>query len=133
MKRLYVIPLLVFLLWTVLSCTVPPEEPQEQQPEELRQDAILKLVEVRENMCGIDLKNTVSVRGVQFTLEGVTIAEVRTTSRSEGFFASFNKENGKVIMASLSGDEIPPGKGSIAEIVCEKSGAAHLSEVKIAP
>jgi hypothetical protein len=133
MKKLHFIPLLGCLLLTVLSCTVFPEEPQEQQSEEPRQDAILKLVEVTENMFGIDLKNNVSVRGVQFTLEGVTIIEVRITNRSEGFFASFNKENGKVIMASLSGDEMPPGKGLIAEIVCDKSGYARLSEVKIAP
>ena len=133
MKRLYGIPLRACLVFTVLSCTALLEEPQKLQPEELRQDAMLQLVEARENMFGIDLKNNVSVRGVQFTLEGVTITEVRTTSRSKGFFASFNKDNGKVIMASLSGDEIHPGEGSIAEVVGDKSGAAHLSEVKIAP
>jgi hypothetical protein len=133
MKKLHFIPLLACLLCAVLSCTVRQEGPQGQEPEEPRQDAILNLVEVRENMFGIDLKNTVSVRGMQFTLEGVTITEVRTTNRSEGFFASFNKENGKVIMASLSGDELPPGKGLIAEVVCDKSGAARLSEIKIAP
>ena len=133
MKKLHFILLLACLLCAVLSCTVRQEGPQGQEPEEPRQDAILNLVEVRENMFGIDLKNTVSVRGMQFTLEGVTITEVRTTNRSEGFFASFNKENGKVIMASLSGDEIPPGKGLIAEIVCDTSGSARLTEVKIAP
>jgi hypothetical protein len=132
MKKLHFIPLLVGLLLTLVSCTVSPEEPREQQPEETGQDAVLKLVAVTENMFGIDLKNTVPVRGVQFTLEGVTITEVRTTNRSEGFFASFNKENGKVIMASLSGDEIPPGEGLMAEIVGDKSGSARLSGVKIA-
>ena len=133
MKNLHFIPLLACLLCTVLSCTVLHEEQQGQEPVEPRQDAILNLVEVTENMFGIDLKNTVSIRGVQFTVEGVTISEVRTTNRSEGFFASFNKENGKVIMASLSGDELPPGKGLIAEVVCGKSGAARLAEIKIAP
>lgn len=132
MKKLHFILLLVGLLLTPVSCTVSPEEPREQQPEETGQDAVLKLVAVTENMFGIDLKNTVPVRGVQFTLEGVTITEVRTTNRSEGFFASFNKENGKVIMASLSGDKIPPGEGLMAEIVGGKSGSARLSEVKIA-
>ena len=67
MKKLHFIPLLACLLCTVLSCTVIQEEPQGQEPEEPRQDAILNLVEVTENMFGIDLKNTVSVRGVQFS------------------------------------------------------------------
>jgi hypothetical protein len=133
MKKLHFIPLLACLLCAVLSCTVRQEEPQGQEPEEPRRDAILNLVAVTENMFGIDLKNSVFVRGVQFTLEGVTITEVRTTKRSEGFFASFNKENGKVIMASLAGDELPPGKGLIAEVVCDNSGAARLSEIRIAP
>ena len=132
MKKLHFIPLLACLLCAVLSCTVRQEGPQGQGPEELRKDAILNLVEVTENMFGIDLHNNVPVRGVQFTIEGVAITEIRTTNRSEDFFAGCNKENGKVIMASLSGDEIAPGKGLILEIVCDKSGSARLSEIKIA-
>ncbi len=41
------------------------------------------------------------------------------------------KKNGKVILLSTAGDEIAPGKGAVAEIVCDKPSAANLSEVKI--
>lgn len=127
MKRLYLIPLLLYLFFSVSSCMNPPED----IPEEPSEDAILKLVEVSGNILGIDLTNNVPVRGVQFTLEGVKITEIRTTSRTEGFLASFNEDNGKVILASLSGGEIPTGKGLIAEILCDNGGSASLSEIKI--
>ena len=128
MRRSYFIPLLLYLSFGVLSCMNPPED----TPEEPSEDAILKLVEVSGNILGIDLTNDVPVRGVQFTLEGPEITDVLTTSRTEGFFAQFNKENGKVIMLSLVGDSINPGMGPIAEIVCDHTdSAASLSGVKI--
>jgi hypothetical protein len=132
MKELDCIPLLICLVLTILSCTVSPEVAQVQRPEGVGHDTVPKLVAITENVFGIDLQNNVPVRGVQFTIEGVAITEIRTTKRSEDFFAGCNKENGKVIMASLSGDEIAPGKGLILEIVCDKSGSARLSQIKIA-
>ena len=125
MKKLFFIPLILFLLLSELSCMNPdiPEEPDE--------DAILKLVEVSGNILGIDLTNDVPVQGVQFTLEGPKITEGHTTSRTEGFLLSFNEENGKVILLSLSGGKIATGKGLIAEILHDNSGSASLSEIKI--
>ena len=123
MKRIYFIPLLLYLFFSISSCMNPPEEPSE--------DAILKLVEVSGNILGIDLTNDVPVQGVQFTLEGPKITEVRTTSRTEGFSPSFNEENGRVILISLSGSKITTGKGLIAEILCDDGGSASLSEIKI--
>jgi hypothetical protein len=176
MKKLYYIPLLVFLFFSFLSCTISPEEPEgqdpteeigeeqpaddidgeqpledideepavedidaeqpadeidEDQPEEPRQDISLQLVEISEDMVGIDLTNPVPVRGVQFMIEGVEIIDVLTTSRSDDFIASFNEENGKVLMVSFSGDEIAPGEGRIAEILFDGSGLARLSEIVI--
>ncbi len=128
MKRLYFIPLLLYLFFSVLGCMNPPED---ILPEEPGGDAILKLVDVSGNILGIDLTNDVPVRGAQFTLGGVKINEVRTTSRTEGFSASFNEENGRVILISLSGGEITPGNGLIAEILHDNGGSASLSEIKI--
>ena len=128
MKRLYFIPLLLYLFFSVLGCMNPPED---ILPEEPGGDEILKLVDVSGNILGIDLTNDVPVRGAQFTLGGVEINEVRTTSRTEGFSASFNEENGTVILVSLSGDKIAAGKGLIAEILHDNGGSASLSEIKI--
>ena len=169
MKKIYYIPVLVFLFFSFLSCTISPEEPEgkdpvaeigqeppaddidenqppeeidveppaddidEDQPEEeQQQDLSLQLVNITEDMVGIDLTNTVPVRGVQFTIEGVTIADVLTTSRSEDFMASFNEESGRVLIVSLAGDEILPGGGLIAEILFDGNGLARLSEIIIA-
>ena len=150
MKKLYYVPVLVILFFSFLSCTISPEEPEgkdsveetgeeqpvedidEEQPEEPRQDVSLQLVGISEDMVGIDLTNTVPVRGVQFMIEGVEIADVLTTSRSEDFIARFNEENGRVLMVSLAGDEIAPGEGLIAEIQFDGSGLARLSEIVIA-
>jgi len=95
-------------------------------------DATLKIVAGSENVFGIDLNNNVPVRGAQFTVEGVKIIEVRTTERTAGFLAKFNKESGIVIMVSTSGGKIAPGTGSIAEIIGDKKGSASLSKIKIA-
>ena len=177
MKKIYYIPLLLFLFFSFLSCTLSPEEPegkdpveeigeeqpadeidvdqppeeigeeppeddidkdqpeepqQPQEPQQPEQNISLQLVDIAEDMVGIDLMNTVPVRGVQFTIEGVAIADVLTTSRSEDFMASFNEENGKVLIVSLAGDEIVPGEGLIAEILYDGNGLARLSEIVIA-
>jgi hypothetical protein len=80
----------------------------------------------------IDLTNSVTVRGIQFTVEGVKMTEARTTDRTKGFLAKFNAVNGVVIMVSTSNDSISPGKGTIVEVVCDKPDAARLTGVKIA-
>lgn len=79
----------------------------------------------------VELKNDIPVRAVQFALTGVKITEIRTTPRSKGFLAKFNEQNGKVIILSTAADEIAPGKGVIAEVVCDKPASAKLAEVKI--
>ena len=177
MKKIYYIPLLLFLFFSFLSCTLSPEEPevkdpveeigeeqpadeidvdqppeeigeeppeddidkdqpeeppQPQEPQQPEQNISLQLVDIAEDMVGIDLMNTVPVRGVQFTIEGVAIADVLTTSRSEDFMASFNEESGRVLIVSLAGDEILPGGGLIAEILFDGNGLARLSEIVIA-
>ena len=95
-------------------------------------DATIKIADGSGNVLGIELTNKVPVRGVQFTIEGVQMNEVRTTSRAKGFLADFNKASGIVIMVSTSGGKIAPGTGLIAEIICDKRGSASLSGKKIA-
>ena len=80
----------------------------------------------------IDLVNSVPVRGIQFTVEGVKMTEARTTNRTKGFLAKFNAVNGVVIMVSTSNGIISPGKGAILEVICDKPDAARLTGVKIA-
>ena len=109
----------------------PADEIDEDQPEEPQQDVSLHLVAISEDTVGIDLTNMVPVRGVQFTIEGLEIANVLTTSRSEDFIVSFNGENGKVLIVSLTGDEIAPGEGLIAEILFDGTSGARLSEIVI--
>lgn len=97
------------------------------------QDATLKIANGSGNTVGIDLTNKVPVGGVQFTVKRVKINEVRTTSRTAGFSAAFDKESGKVILVPSSGNEIAIGTGLIAEIICDnKGGFAILSGIKIA-
>ena len=96
------------------------------------QDATLKIANESGNTVGIDLANNVPVRGVQCAIEGVQMTEVRTTSRTAGFLADFNKESGIVIIVSMSGDKIAPGTGLIAEVLYDKGGSASLSGIKIA-
>ena len=110
----------------------PVDDIDGDQPEEPRQDISLQLVGISDDMVGIDLTNTVPVRGVQFDIEGVEIIDITTTSRSDGFIAKFNEENGRVLMVSFSGDEISPGEGHIAEILFDGKGDARLSEIVIA-
>ena len=106
----------------------PVEKPQAKK-------ATLEVGAASGNTAFIELTNTVPVRGVQFTVNGVTLTEVRTTTRTAGFLAKFNEENGIVIMVSLTKEEMPAGKGPIAELVYQKappSGSAiSLSAVKI--
>ena len=91
----------------------------------------LTLAPVSGKGVNLELSNDVPVRGVQFTLDGAKPTEVRTTSRTEGFFAKVNEKNGTVVMVSLSGKKIAPGTGPIAEIICDKGDSAHLTNIKI--
>ncbi len=81
------------------------------------------------NEVNLDLKNDVPVRGVQFTINGASPLEVRTTSRTEGFFTQY--KNGTVIMMSVSGKTIAPGTGPIAEVICSNADSASLSKITI--
>lgn len=84
-----------------------------------------------ENSLQVELSNDTEVRGVQFTLSGVKITEVRPTGRTKGFLAKFNEKTGVVLMASISGNNIPAGKGSIAVIICDNPKGAALSGVTV--
>ena len=146
MKKIYLIPLLLCLFLSVSSCKKSQEEPKTKVEKEVEkkvekkledsrkvksEDATLKIVAGSGNVFGIDLTNKIPIRGVQFTLEGAKMTDVRTTSRTTGFLASFNAESGIVILLSASGDKIAPGTGLIVEIICDKSSSASLSEIKI--
>lgn len=95
------------------------------------EDATLKIVRESETTLGIELTNSVPIRGVQFTLKGADMSEIRSTARSKDFLADFNREAGKVVILSPSGDKIASGSGLIAELVCDKIDAPSLSEIKI--
>ena len=103
--------------------TTPPEE-EGAQP-------TLTLAPGTGNSAQIELSNDVPVRGVQFTLSGAQPTEVRTTPRTEGFLASFDKNSGKVILVSLSGKTIAPGTGPIAEVVGSNGSTSNVSGVVI--
>ena len=143
MKKLCVISLILCLFLGGPSCKKTKEEqktPKKEKVEEKAKDsmvaegkdATLKIVEGSGNTVGIDLTNTVPVRGMQFTIKGAKITEVRPTSRLAGFLAEFNRESGIVIILSTSGDKIASGTGLIAEIIYDKGGSASLSGIKIA-
>jgi arylsulfatase A-like enzyme len=93
--------------------------------------ATIELVDKSDNSIGINLISNIPVQGVQFTIEGVKVNEVRTISRASGLVASFNKESGIIILMASSGKNIAPGKGLIAEITCDKVGSVNLSAIKI--
>lgn len=142
MQKLCLISLILCLFLGSPSCKKSQEEPRtkvERKMEKKAQDtmevdskdATLKIVAGSGNVLGIDLTNNVPIRGVQFTIEGVKMTDVRTTSRTAGFLAEFNKEAGIVIMISTSGGKIAPGTGLIAEIISDKGGSANLSGIKI--
>lgn len=142
MQKLCLISLILCLFLGSPSCKKSQEEPRtkvERKMEKKAQDtmevdskdATLKIVAGSGNVLGIDLTNNVPIRGVQFTIEGVKMTDVRTTSRTAGFLAEFNKEAGIVIMVSTSGGKIAPGTGLIAEIISDKGGSANLSGIKI--
>ena len=74
----------------------------------------------------IELDNEVPVTGGEFHISGANPTDVRTTDRTEGFFAKLNEKDGTVILLSLSGDKIAPGTGPIVEIISD--GDVNLSD-----
>jgi len=106
------------------------EEVEELPPPE-GGETNLTLAKGSGNDVNLELNNDVPVRGVQFTLNGAKPTDIRTTSRTEGFFAKVNEKNGTVVLVSLSGKKITPGTGPIAEIVCNNTGSAGLSNIMI--
>ena len=142
MEKFYLISLILCLFLSGPSCKKSQEaakteagkkvEKASQTPAmEKDEESTLKIVASSGNTVGVDLTNRVPVKGVQFTIEGVKVTEVRTTSRTEGFLAEFNEKNGKVILLSLSGNKIEQGTGPILEIICDKGDSARLSGIKI--
>jgi hypothetical protein len=95
------------------------------------EEATLTLVNISQNTFGIDLKNSAPVRLIQFTLNGIEDAQVRSTARTDGFLIKFTKDNKKVTILSPSGNTIAPGSGFVVEMSCD-AAAATLSEIKIA-
>ena len=112
----------------------PQAEKAVQKESQSEKKATLKVKTGSGDQIGIDLTNSVPVRGVQFTVSGVKMTEVRTTSRTAGFLAKFNDETGVVIIVSTAADEIAPGEGLIAEIIGKKVPGSDisLSGVKLA-
>lgn len=96
-------------------------------------ESILTVTHCSKNYHCIELYNDVPVRGVQFTLKCGSYYEVETTERTEGFLAQYNKENGKVIVLSLSGAKISPGEGMILKIIFDtwEGHSCVLSGIKI--
>ena len=142
MEKFYLISLILCLFLSGPSCKKSQEaakteagkkvEKASQTPTmEKDEESTLKIVASSGNTVGVDLTNRVPVKGVQFIIEGVKVTEVRTTSRTEGFFAKVNEKNGTVVMVSMSGNKIAPGAGPIAEIVCDNGSSPTLSDVKI--
>jgi hypothetical protein len=105
-----------------------------QNPIQLEsKDAKLKIETDKENVIGLELENTVPIRGVQCALKGVKISEIRTTERTKGYLTKFNEATGIIILVDVKGKKIQPGTGLIAEVVCDKTGSASLTDVKLAP
>lgn len=150
MRVLSLVAIVVFLFFGISSCgtaqdqsetkTIEKSEKKVDKPARKKpamieaagsEDATLKIVGVSDNMLGIELINSVPIRGMQFTLEGALMNEIRATARSKGFLVDFNKEAGKVVILSTSDIKIDPGSGLIAEVACDTIDAASLSGVKI--
>ena len=133
----------MFCFFTVSAgvwCLVEAEDTSPKKKEAVagephaEKKATLSLKAVADNKIKLELVNSVPVRGIQCTIRGVRLREVRTTTRTAGFFAKFNEETGIVIIVSTAGDEIAPGKGPVAEVIGEKIPGEEpsLSQVMLA-
>ena len=131
---LVVFPLMLGVRPVVQAGEAPVKAPLEKavpQKVEPEKKAALTLTPGEKNTFGIDLTNSVPVRGIQFTVSGLKMTEVRTASRTAGFLAKFNEETGIVILVSTAADEIAPGKGPVLNILGEKVPDAEVSLTKI--
>jgi hypothetical protein len=111
------------------------KQPQEELVNRMRvedKNAKLTLITVSDTSLGINLENKIPIRGVQFTIKGTKITDVKTTGRTKGFLPKFNEETGMVMLINMSVGQIEVGNGSIAEVVCDKTDSASLSEIKLA-
>ena len=106
-------------------------KPAESANKEKTTEPSLGLKAGDKNTVKLELRSDIPVRALQFSVSGAKITEVRTTGRAKGFFSKFNEKNGMVIILSTAGEEIAPGKGEVAEIVCDKPATAKLADVKI--
>lgn len=150
MRKLCVTTIVLVLFLTISGCNPAQDQPETKQVEASKEkvekaiekkqirieaagseDATLKIVTGSDNTLGIELTNSVPIRGVQFTLKGAVMNEIRTTARSKDFLTDFYKESGKVVILSPKGDKIAPGSGLIAEVVCTKIDSASLAEIKL--
>ena len=77
------------------------------------------------NRAEVTISNETPIRGLQFTVvplnEHITLVDVSTTARTEGFFVTFDPKGGTVILTSLSGQTIAPGSGPIVELIFDVS------------
>ena len=55
------------------------------------------------------------------------MTELRTTARTPGFLAKFNEKTGTVILVSTAADEIPPGTGSVLDVIGEKVPGSEIA------
>jgi hypothetical protein len=102
------------------------------QSHEIDKESTIVISAVSDTSVTVSLNNSAPVRGVQFTLQGARISDVRTTPRTGDFMAKFNEENGRIILISLSRAVIAPGTDPILEIDCEQPASANISGVKVA-
>ena len=108
-----------------------PEKAAEAAKKEKTTEPSLGLRASGKNTAKLELQNDIPIRALQFSITGAKITEVRTAARTKGYLAKFNEKNGMVIILSTAGEEIAPGKGEVAEIVCDKPASAKLADVKI--
>jgi hypothetical protein len=105
-------PLMLILLSciVILSCEIPGAE-------------IISCDE--NNRAEVTITNEAPIRGLQFRVtplnEYITLIDVSTTARTEGFFVTFDPKSGTVALASLSGQTIAPGSGPIVELIFDVS------------
>ena len=113
------------------AAVTPPVEKAVPTKPASEKKATIAINPLEKNTFGVDLENSIPVRGIQFTVNGMKMTEVRTASRTEGFMAKFNEDTGIVIVVSTAAEEIPPGKGPVLKILGEKLPDAEVSLSKI--
>lgn len=110
------------------------EEANNDEAEEPTQEgtAYLTLGSITGDGRNFDINNNVPVSSVQFIVKGGQPSDVRTTARTEGFFAKLDEKSGNVLLFHPSRETIAPGSGPIVEIVATNGGSVQLTPVLIA-